>query len=55
MLAANTAVAEELVSLDLPGLFRNHDDPKPSDLAALLTGSGRPWGTGAGAAATARR
>lgn len=35
MLAANTAVAEELLSLDLPGLFRNHDDPKPSDLAAF--------------------
>ncbi len=35
MLAANTAVAEELLTLHLPGLFRNHDEPKPSDLAAF--------------------
>ncbi len=36
MLAANTAVAEELLERGLPGLFRNHDEPKPADLAAFL-------------------
>jgi ribonuclease R len=36
MLAANTAVAEELLALQLPGLFRNHAEPRPEDLAAFV-------------------
>ncbi len=35
MLAANTAVAQELLDRDLPGLYRNHSDPRPADLAAF--------------------
>jgi ribonuclease R len=35
MLAANTAVAEELLALALPGVFRNHAEPRPADLAAF--------------------
>jgi ribonuclease R len=32
MLAANTAVAEELLERDIPGLFRVHAEPKDDDL-----------------------
>ena len=35
MLAANTAVAEELQERALPGLYRNHDEPRPLDLASF--------------------
>lgn len=35
MLAANSAIAEELLALDLPGLFRNHAEPRPADLVAF--------------------
>jgi ribonuclease R len=33
MLAANSAVAGELQARKIPGLYRNHDDPSPADLA----------------------
>jgi ribonuclease R len=36
MLAANTAVAEELLALELPGLYRNHAEPRPEDLATFV-------------------
>jgi len=42
MLAANTAVAIELMEKTLPGLFRIHDEPSPDKLAefsALMAGS----------------
>lgn len=35
MLAANTAVAEELLAVPLPAVFRNHAEPRPVDLAAF--------------------
>jgi ribonuclease R len=37
MLAANTAVAEELLQAELPGLFRVHADPKSTDLDEFRT------------------
>ncbi|MBN2449492.1 MAG: VacB/RNase II family 3'-5' exoribonuclease, partial [Lentisphaeria bacterium] len=35
MLAANVAVASELAGREIPGLFRNHAPPRPTDLAAF--------------------
>jgi len=42
MLAANTAVATELIEKSLPGLFRTHDEPSPDKLqefSALMAGA----------------
>ena len=36
MIAANEAVAEEIVEQELPGLFRVHDAPDPTDLEGLV-------------------
>jgi ribonuclease R len=45
MLAANTAVAEELLALALPGLFRNHAEPRPADLVAFAEWARQTLGT----------
>lgn len=37
MLAANVAVADELVTREIPAVFRNHGDPRPGDLEEFVT------------------
>ena len=37
MILANVAAAEEILSRDLPGLFRAHADPAPEKIASLAT------------------